>query len=64
MAPQPCSSTGPNPLASALVAQGQLGVKAGKGIADYSNVDIAKRQRDRIVNILKIRQAVRALKNE
>jgi hypothetical protein len=36
----------------------------GRGITDYGNVDIAKRQRDRIVNILKIRQAVRALKNE
>jgi len=64
MTPQLCNSTEPNPLARDLVAQGRLGVKTGKGIADYSNVDVAKMQRDRIFNILKIRQAVKALKNE
>lgn len=64
MSPQLCSSTEPNALARDLVAQGRLGVKTGKGIADYSNVDVAKMQRDRIFNILKIRQAVKALKNE
>lgn len=64
MTPELCSSTGTNPLASKLVEEGRLGVKVGKGLADYSNVDIAKMQRDRVMNILKMRQAVKALKNE
>lgn len=64
MTPQLCSSTEPNPLARRLVDQGRLGVKTGQGIADYRNVDVAKMQRDRILNILKIRQAVKALQSE
>ena len=57
-----CNTTGPNPLAAQLVAQGRLGVKAGQGLRDYTGRNIKEMQQDRIFNILKMRQAVKTLK--
>lgn len=57
-----CSNTtGPNPLAAQLVAQGNLGVKSGKGLWDYTGRDMAQMNKDRIANILKMRRAVKNL---
>ena len=58
---QLCNTTGPNPLAAQLVAQGKLGVKAGQGLRDYTGRNIPQMQKDRISNILKMRQAVKTL---
>ena len=56
-----CNTGDTNPLAAQLVAQGSLGVKVGKGLWDYSNANIAEMQKKRVSNILKMRQAVKAL---
>ncbi|MDD5168524.1 MAG: 3-hydroxyacyl-CoA dehydrogenase family protein [Syntrophales bacterium] len=64
MFPELCNSAGPNPLAAQLVSRGCLGVKTGRGLRNYTGVDIPKMQRERIAKILKIRQAVKALNGD
>lgn len=62
MNPLLCNSTEVNPLVDDLVSKGYLGVKSGRGLKDYSNVDIIELQKERSIKILKMIQAARDLK--
>ncbi len=59
--PQLCNSTGGNPVADDFVAKGFLGIKSGRGIKDYSNVDISELQQKRNIKIIKMLKAVKSL---
>lgn len=62
--PHLCNSTEPMGPAVELCEKGWLGVKTGRGLKDYSQVDVAKVQKERTTKILKMIKAVRELNNE
>lgn len=64
MNPLLCSSTDLSPIVEDLVSKGHLGVKSGKGIKDYSNVDINQLQKERGIKIIKMLKAAKSLNNE
>ena len=50
-----------NRLGKELMEKGELGLKSGKGIYDYSNIDIQKYMNERSHKIIKMLKAIRAL---
>lgn len=62
--PHLCNSTEAVGTAVELTQQGRLGVKSGKGLRDYTNVDIAKVLKERNTKILKMKKAVRQLNED
>ncbi|MGR6836073.1 3-hydroxyacyl-CoA dehydrogenase family protein [Syntrophomonas erecta] len=62
LSPQLCNSTDANnPIAANLVAQGRLGVKSGKGLKDYTNLDIEQIQNERNIKIIKMLKAIKEI---
>ncbi|NPV27485.1 MAG: 3-hydroxyacyl-CoA dehydrogenase family protein [Firmicutes bacterium] len=59
--PHLCNSTEPLGLAVELTSKGWLGVKTGRGLKDYSQVDVAQVQKERTLKILKMMKAIREL---
>lgn len=59
--PHLCNDTGPMPLAVEMVQKGWLGVKSGRGLKDYSNVDIQEIQKERTMKIFKMLKNIREL---
>lgn len=59
--PHLCNDKGPMPLAVELVQKGCLGVKSGRGLKDYTNVDIQHIQGTRTMNIFKMLKKIREL---
>lgn len=64
MSPLLCNSTDVSPLVDDLISKGHLGVKSGKGLKDYSNVDINQLQKERGRKIIKMIKAAKSLNNE
>lgn len=62
--PHLCNSTEPIGPAIELCNKGWLGVKTGRGLKDYSQVDVAEVQKERTTKILKMIKAVRELHSE
>lgn len=62
----PSLSNSEEPIGPAveLTNKGWLGVKTGRGLKDYSQIDIAEVQRKRTTKIIKMIKAVRELNNE
>jgi 3-hydroxybutyryl-CoA dehydrogenase len=61
LVPKLNSSIDPSPFIADLCAQGRLGVKAGRGIRDYSNAEIGQIQNERNRKIIKMIRAVKDL---
>lgn len=59
--PHLCNNSDPMPLAVEMVKNGTLGVKSGKGLKDYSNVDVQQIQKERTMNIFKMLKTIREL---
>ena len=59
--PHLCNSTEPIGPSVELCEKGWLGVKTGRGLKDYSQVDVAQIQKERTMKILKMIKAVREL---
>jgi len=61
LVPKLNSSIDPSPFIADLCAQGRLGVKAGRGIRDYSNAEIGQIQNERNRKIIKMIRAIKDL---
>ena len=59
--PHLCNNSDPMPLAMDMVKKGTLGVKTGRGLKDYSNVDIQKIQSNRTMKISKMLKEIHKL---
>ena len=60
--PSISNATEPGPLAKQMLAEGRLGVKAGKGLYDWSDKSREEIQKERDANILEIVKLARKLK--
>lgn len=59
--PYLCNNSDPMHLAVEMVEKGTLGVKTGRGLKDYSNMDVQKIQKDRTMKIFKMLKVAREL---
>lgn len=58
------SSTEPAKLAGKMIQEGKLGIKAGKGLKDYTGIDRSELQAKRDARVLKIAKLAKEFKNE
>jgi len=58
------SNTEPAPLAAQMIKEGKLGIKSGKGLKDYTNIDRAELQSKRDEKLLKIARLAKQFKEE